>query len=181
MKQKEQNNGLRMILFYTTCALAVATALFAGLFFTKGHIVTGITQNNLEELNEGINFSKLNHSIRGQMPGIMDTVKRDPYDKYENSAVISSNHPTIDVTAENLVDLLVKSTIARRDANGKVSFNDFDMERESLSYSRLNLKFTSTTNKDEWFTLLVAKDGSVLVWKVNAAFLSKPLLDKLLQ
>ncbi|WP_018294681.1 hypothetical protein [Mariprofundus ferrooxydans] len=181
MKKKEQNNGLRMILFYLTCAVVVVIMLFGGLLFTKAHIVSGVTHNNQTELNEAINFHKLNNSVRGQMPGIMDTVKKDPNDIYSSSAIINSNHPNITVTPENVVELMIKTSIAKKDADGSVSFNDFDMSRESLSYSRLSLKFVSKTNKDDWFTTVIAKDGSVLVWKVNAVFLSPSLLDKLLQ
>ena len=181
MKKKEQNNGLRMVLFYLTCAVAVLIALFGGLLFTKSHIVAGVTHNDQTELNEAINFQKLDNSIRGQMPGIMDTVKKDPNDIYSSSAIIKSDHPVVHVTPENIVDLMVKASIAKKSADGSVSFNDFDMNEESLSYSRLNLKFVSKTNKDDWFTTVIAKDGSVLIWKVNAVFLSPSLLDKLLQ
>jgi len=111
----------------------------------------------------------------------MDIIKKDPNDKYSSSAIISTNRPDIKITPENIIDMLVKATIAKRAADGSVSFNDFEMSRESLSYSRLSLKFVSSTNKDEWFQLVVAKDGSLLVWKVNAAYLSPSLLDKFLQ
>jgi len=181
MKSKEQNNGLRMALFYLTCAGVVATALFAGLLFTKSHIIAGVTHNDLAELTDSINFEKLNNSIRGQMPGNMDTIEKDPNDKYSSSAIINSNRPDIKVTPENIVEMMIKASIAKREADGTVSFNDFEMSRESLSYSRLSLRFVSNSNKEEWFNAVVAKDGSLLVWKVNAAFLSKPLLDKLLQ
>lgn len=181
MKTKEQNNGLRMILFYFACAVAVVIALFGGLLFTKAHIVSGVTHNNQTELTEAINFKKLNNSVRGQMPGIMDTVKKDPNDIYSSSAIIDSNHPNITVTPENIVELMIKASIAKKEADGSVSFNDFDMSKESLSYSRLNLKFASKADKNDWFTTVIAKDGSVLTWKVNAVFLSQSLLDKLLQ
>jgi len=181
MKSKEQNNGLRMVLFYMTCAGIVAAALFVGLLFTKSHIIDGVTHNDQTELSDGINFEKLNNSIRGQVPGNMDIITKDPNDKYSSSAIINTNRPDIKITPENIVDMMVKAGIAKRAADDSVSFNDFEMSRESLSYSRMSLKFVSNTNKDEWFNLVIAKDGSLLVWKVNAAFLSPPLLDKFLQ
>ncbi|MDQ6992082.1 MAG: hypothetical protein Q9M31_01290 [Mariprofundus sp.] len=177
---KTQNNGIRMVLFYVTCAAVVASALFGGLLLTKAHIISGVTQNSPEELNDGINFTKINNAIRGQMPGIMDTVKKDPNDKYSSSATINSNHPNVHVTPENIVELLIKTSIAKKDSDGKVSFNAFDMSRESLSYSRVSLKFVSTTNKDDWFTAIITKDGSILIWKASDIFFSPSLLNKLL-
>jgi len=181
MKGKEQNNGIRMVLFYMTCAAAVALTLFAGLLFTKSHIIAGVAHNDIAELQDAINYGKVNNSIRGQMPGIMDNVVKDPNDKYSSSAIIESDHPNVDVTPENTVDLLIKTGIASKAADGTVSLNDFERTRETTSYSRISYKFISKANKDDSFTAVIAKDGSLLVWKFTAINLSDSLLKKLLK
>jgi len=177
---KKQNNGLRMVLFYISCALLLVLASYGGLFFERGNLHSGVLENDAEQMESGINFAKMNRTILGQMPGIRDIVVKDPNDKYAASMDVVVNSPKLQVTTDNLVDLMIKGGFVQKTANG-LEYTDFDWETRNWSYSHLSVVLTSKANPQDVLTLNIEKDGSLLIWRVVGAFMSEPLRDRLLE
>jgi len=177
---KKQNNVLRMVLFYTSCALVLVLASYGGLYVEKGNLQNGVLQNDATLLNDGINFDKTNRNILGQMPGILDNVYKDPNDKYAASMDVVVTSPKLQVSTDNLVDLLIKGGFVKQTEDGN-EFTDFDWMTKNWSYSHLSLEMISKEYPDRVLTLNIEKDGSLLVWRVVGALMSVPLRDKLLE
>jgi len=176
---KKQNNGLRMVLFYVTCGVVLVVASYGGLLSEKSNLHDGVLGNNAETLIDGINFDKTNRSILAQMPGILDNVYKDPNDKYSASMDVVVNSPKLQVTTENLNELLIKAGFLTQTADG-YEFTDFDWKTANWSFSHLSVILTSRANPEMVLTLNIAKDGSLLIWRVVGALMSKPLMDKVL-
>jgi len=169
-----------MVLFYITCAVLLVTASYGGLYFTFNNIQSGIENNDKEALESGINFHQLEGAIRTQMPENLVKVKVDTHSKYSNSSNVVSKAPDIDVNADTVVDLIKKSGICA--ATGQSSGFDIDaceMSMESMAYSHINYKLVNTANKDVWVRFTIAKDKSIIVWRLMSATLSKPALAKI--
>jgi len=177
---KKQNNMLRMVLFYTSCALVLVLASYGGLYFERGHLHDGVLQNNAEKMVDGINFDKMNRTILGQMPGILDNVYKDPNDKYAASMDVVVTSPKLQVTTDNLVDLMIKGGFVKETMDG-LEYTDFTWETKNWAYSHLSLVLTSKENPEYVLTLNIAKNGSLLIWRVVGAFFSEPLRDRLLE
>jgi len=177
---KKQNNGLRMLLFYTTAALVLVLASYGGLYFERGYLHDGILQNDAEKMKDGINFDKTNRTILAQMPGILDTVTKDPNDKYLDSMDVVANSPKVQISTDNLVDLLIKTGFVVKTPKG-LEYADFDWKTANWAYSHLSVIMTSKKHPDRVLTLNIAKDGSILIWRVVGAIMSKPLVDKLVE
>jgi len=177
---KKQNNGLRMVLFYISCALVLVLASYGGLYFERGNLHDGVLQNDAVKMVDGINFDKMNRAILGQMPGILDNVYKDPNSKYASSMDVVVTSPKLQVTTDNLVELMIKAGLVKETMDG-LEYTDFTWETKNWSYSHLSLVITSKESPEDVLTLNIAKDGSLLVWRVVGAFFSKPLLDKLLE
>jgi len=177
---KKQNNVLRMVLFYISCAFLLVAASYGGLLVEKGNLHDGVLQNDAAKMKDGINFAKTNRTILGQMPGILDIVEKDPNDKYGASMDVVDTSPKLQVTTDNLVDLMTKAGFVKNTMDG-LEYTDFTWETANWSYSHLSLVLTSEENPENVLTLNIAKDGSLLIWRVVGAFMSKPLLDKVLE
>ncbi len=177
---KKQNNVLRMVLFYTSCALVLVLASYGGLYVERGNLHDGVLKNDAATLVDGINFDKTNRTILAQMPGILDNVYKDPNDKYAASMDVVVTSPKLQVTTDNLVDLLIKGGFVKETMDG-LEYTDFTWETKNWSYSHLSVELTSKENPEDVLTLNIAKDGSLLVWRVVGAFFSEPLLNKLLE
>jgi len=177
---KKQNNVLRMVLFYTSCALVLVLASYGGIYVEKNNLQDGVLHNDAEKLNDGINFAKMNRSILGQMPGILDNVVKDPNDKYAASMDVVVTSPKLQVSTDNLVDLLVQGGFVKKTMDGN-EFTDFDWTTKSWAYSQFTLVMTSKENPDRVLSLKIAKDGSLLIWRVVGVLMSTPLRDKLLE
>jgi len=181
-KKKEQNNGLRMILFYLTCGVVVVTASFGGVYFTFSHLVAGITQNSTEDLEAAINFPKLEGAIWTQLPENLEPVKIDKHSKYANSADVVSHAPRIKVNAETFVELINKSGICSPDGSSAAFSTDAcSVTRESTSYSMLVYKAVNRANPDIWVKFIVAKDESLIIWRVTSATLSDAMMARVLE
>ncbi|MDQ6987917.1 MAG: hypothetical protein Q9M25_08955 [Mariprofundaceae bacterium] len=176
---KKQNNILRMVLFYSGCAIVLVLISYGGLYLEKGYLHDGVLQNDAEKMKDGINFAKMNRSIMGQMPGILDIVKKDPNDKYSASMDIVNNSPKLEVTTDNLVEILIKSGFLKKTASG-LEFADIEWKTQNWAYSHVAVVITSKENPEVYLTLNIAKDGSLLIWRVIGAIMSKALLDKVL-
>jgi hypothetical protein len=176
---KKQNNVLRMILFYTTCILVLVFASYSGLIAEKSNLHDGVLENNAEMLKDGINFEKTNRTLLSQMPGLLDEVKKDPNDKYMASMEIEDNSPKIQIDTDNIQDLLIKGGFLQKTMNG-LEFPDMDWKTEGWAYNRVNVVLTIKDNPSLQLTLHIAKDGSILIWRVVGVTLSKALLDRLL-
>jgi len=177
---KKQNNGMRMFVFYISCALVLVLASYGGLFFEKGYLHDGVLKNDPHEMTKGINFDKTNRTILAQMPGILDTVTKDPNDKYLSSMDVVDNSPKVQISTDNLVDLLIKTGFVKKTFNG-LEYADFDWKTANWAYSHLSVIITSKEHPDRVLTLNIAKDGSLLIWRVVGAIMSKPLIDKLVE
>jgi len=177
---KKQNNVLRMVLFYTSCALVLVLASYGGLYVERGNLHDGVLKNDAATLVDGINFDKTNRTILAQMPGILDNVYKDPNDKYAASMDVVVTSPKLQVTTDNLVDLLIKGGFVKEAKDG-LEYTDFTWDTKNWSYSHLSVELTSKENPEDVLTLNIAKDGSLLVWRVVGAFFSEPLLNKLLE
>jgi len=171
---------LRMVLFYTSCALVLVLASYGGLYVERGNLHDGVLKNDAATLVDGINFDKTNRTILAQMPGILDNVYKDPNDKYAASMDVVVTSPKLQVTTDNLVDLLIKGGFVKETMDG-LEYTDFTWETKNWSYSHLSVELTSKENPEDVLTLNIAKDGSLLVWRVVGAFFSEPLLNKLLE
>ncbi|PIQ33454.1 MAG: hypothetical protein CO186_02380 [Zetaproteobacteria bacterium CG_4_9_14_3_um_filter_49_83] len=176
---KKQNNGLRMVLFYTTCVLVLVLASYGGLYVEKGNLHDGLLNNDAEMMKDGINFDKLNRTILAQMPGILDEVKKDPNDKYSASMDVVVNSPKLQVTTDNLVDLMVKAGFVKG-SSGSYEFVDVSWNTTSWAYNRVSVILTSEENPELKMTINIAKDGSLLIWRVVGVVMSKTMLDKVL-
>jgi len=176
---KKQNNILRMALFYSSCAIVLVLASYGGLYLEKGYLHDGVLQNDAEQMQSGINFAKMNRSIMGQMPGILDEVIKDPNDKYSASMNIVVNSPKLEVTTDNLVDILIKAGFVKK-TGSDIEFTDFEWKTQNWAYSHVAVVITSKENPEIHLTLNIAKDGSLLIWRVIGAIMSKALLDKVL-
>lgn len=176
---KKQNNMLRMVLFYTTCALILVSASYGGLLVVKGHLHDGVLENSAGEMMEGINFAKTNRTILAQMPGILDIIEKDPNDKYSASMDVVVDSPKLQVNTDNLLELLMKGGFVKQTADG-YEYTDFDWKTANWSYSHVSVILTSRANPELVLTLNIAKDGSLLIWRVVGAIMSGPLIDKLL-
>ena len=128
---------------------------------------------------DGINFDKTNRTILAQMPGILDTIEKDPNDKYAASMDVVVNSPKLQVSPENLNELLIKGGFMIKTADG-YEYTDLDWKTANWSYSHLSVILTSRSNPELVLTLNIAKDGSLLIWRVVGAIMSKPLIDKIL-
>ncbi|MDQ6965795.1 MAG: hypothetical protein Q9M23_02595, partial [Mariprofundaceae bacterium] len=150
-----------------------------GLVFERSNLHDGVLSNNAETLVDGINFDKTNRTILAQMPGILDTIEKDPNDKYSASMDVVVNSPKLQVTTDNLNELLIKGGFLAQTADG-YEFTDFDWKTANWSFSHLSVILTSRANPELVLTLNIAKDGSLLIWRVVGALMSPPLIDKVL-
>ncbi len=176
---KKQNNALRMVLFYITCAVVLVIASYGGLLFTKGHLHDGVLANNAEEMKDAINFEKTNRTLLSQMPGLLDEVKKDPNDKYAASMDVVVNSPKLQVSPENLQEVLIQGGLLEKTMNGS-EFVDVDWQIKNWGYSHLSVVITSKVDPSIQLTLNIAKDGSLLIWRVVSAFMSPTLRDKVI-
>jgi len=179
---QDQNNGLRMVLFYITCGICLVLASYGGLYFTFGHLTAGIENNDKAELEAGINFPQLEGAIRTQLPENLEPVKIDTNSIYANSTTVVNKAPKIDVNADTFVDLVSRSGICAP-AGAKSGYDDSacSMSLESMAYSHLNYKLVNNANKNLWAKFIVAKDQSIIVWRLTSATLSKDVMDKILE
>ncbi|OIO70063.1 MAG: hypothetical protein AUJ56_06425 [Zetaproteobacteria bacterium CG1_02_49_23] len=168
-----------MVLFYTTCVLVLVLASYGGLYVEKGNLHDGLLNNDAEMMKDGINFDKLNRTILAQMPGILDEVKKDPNDKYSASMDVVVNSPKLQVTTDNLVDLMVKAGFVKG-SSGSYEFVDVSWNTTSWAYNRVSVILTSEENPELKMTINIAKDGSLLIWRVVGVVMSKTMLDKVL-
>jgi len=176
---KKQNNIVRMVLFYITCALVLASASYGGLFFTKSNLHGAVTANDADKMIAGINFEKTNRTLLAQMPGLLDNVQKDPNDKYAASMDVVVNSPKLQISTENLVEVLIKAGLVNKTADG-FEFIDADWQTKNWAYSHVSVEITSRANPDMVLTLNIAKDGSLLIWRVVGVFMSDALRDKVL-
>ncbi len=176
---KKQNNVLRMGLFYVTCALVLLLASYGGLYFEKGYLHDGILQNDAAQMKKSIDFEMVNDGIVGQMPGMLDEIKKDPNDKYANSMKMNLDSPELHISTDNLVDILIKAGFVRKTADG-LAFTDFDWKTAHWAYSQVSVILTSKEHPKDVLTLKVAKEGSILIWHVVGAYMSTSLRNRVL-
>ncbi|MDQ6982420.1 MAG: DUF2939 domain-containing protein [Mariprofundus sp.] len=181
-KGQNQNNGLRMVLFYITCGIALVTASYGGLYFAFGHLAAGIENNDKAELEAGINFHQLQGAIRTQLPENLAQVTVDTSSKYANSTFIANDAPRIEVNADTFVALVKQSGICAP-AGAKAGYDDnaCTMSLESMAYAHLNYKLVNNADKNLWAKFILAKDESIVVWRMTSATLSKPMMAKVLE
>jgi len=181
-KGQNQNNGLRMVLFYMTCGIALVSASYGGVYFSFGHLTSGIENNDKAELEAGINFHQLQGAIRTQLPENLAQVKVNTHSKYANSTFIANDAPRVDVNADTFVGLLKRSGICAP-AGGKAAYDDSacTMDLESMAYSHLNYKLVNNADKNIWAKFILAKDESMIVWRITSATLSKEMMAKVLE
>ncbi|MFQ5344479.1 MAG: hypothetical protein ACE5DZ_00805 [Mariprofundus sp.] len=180
-KGQNQNNGLRMVLFYITCGVCLVIASYGGLYFTFGHLTAGIENNDAAELEEGINFHQLEGAIRTQLPENLAPVEIDTTSKYANSAAVVSEAPKIEVNADTFVDLFKRSGICAPSGGQGYDEDACTMSLESMAYSHLNYKLMNNADKSLWAKLIVAKDQSIVVWRLTSATLSEAAMDRILE
>jgi len=179
---QDQNNGLRMVLFYITCAVLLVTVSYGGLYFAFGHLSSGIEHNDKAELEAGINFHQLQGAVRTQMPENLAPVKIVRHSKYANSTFIANDAPKIDVNADTFVDLVKRSSICTP-AGAKSGYDDSacTMSLESMAYSHLNYKLVNNADKNIWVKFVIAKDKSIVTWRLTSATLSKTMMANILK
>ncbi len=179
---QDQNNGLRMVLFYITCGIFLVTASYGGLYFAFGHLSSGIENNDKAELEAGINFHQLQGAIRTQLPENLAPVKVETGGKYSNSALVVNDAPKIEVNADTFVDLVKRSGICAP-AGGKAGYDEdaCTVSMESMAYSHLNYKVVNNADKNIWAKFIVAKDQSIVIWRLTSATLSKAMMAKVLE
>jgi len=179
---QNQNNGLRMVLFYITCGIALVTASYGGLYFAFGHLSSGIESNDKAELEAGINFHQLEGAIRTQLPENLVRVKVNTHSKYANSTFIANDAPKIEVNADTFVDLLKRSGICAPTGGG-AGYDDSacTLNLESMAYSHINYKLVNNADKNIWAKFIMAKDESIIIWRLTSATLSKTMMAKVLQ
>ncbi len=176
---KKQNNALRMVLFYITCALVLVVASYGGLYFTKGHLHDGVLANDAAEMKDSINFEKTNRTLLSQMPGLLDEVKKNPNSKYSASMDVVVTSPKLQISPENLLDVLIRGGLVEKTMNG-TEFVDVDWKTKNWAYSHLSVVITKKDDPSIQLTLNIAKDGSLLIWRVVGAFMSPALRDKVI-
>lgn len=177
---KKQNNMLRMVLFYLVSAVILIIASYGDLYFERGYLHDGVLKNDPALLAKGINFDKTNRTILAQMPGLLDTVQKDPNDQYEAAMNIVNDGPKLVLTPTNIVDVLIKAGFVAKAPDGTLQFTDFDWKTANWAYSHLSVIITSRAHPDRVMTLNIAKDGSLLVWRVVGVLMSTPLRDQVL-
>ena len=179
---KKQNNVMRMVLFYATCGLVVALVSYGGLVFTKSSLKSGIAKSDPATLASSINFDKVNRTIRGQMPGMLDkTAVAETDSPYMASADIKYAGKVLEVSPENIAELLEKGGMISKSANGEISYDNLDSSIETWGYSRISVKVVNEQDKNLWLLLNIQKDESLIQWKVVGSFMSEPLRDKVLE
>jgi len=181
-KGQNQNNGLRMVLFYLTCGVVLVIASYGGLYFVFGHLSAGIEDNDKAELEAGINFHQLQGAIRTQLPENLAQVKVDTSSIYANSTYIANDAPKIEVNADTFVALVTQSGICAP-AGAKAGYDPdaCTLSLESMAYSHLNYKLVNNADKNIWAKFIIAKDESIIVWRLLSATLSKPMMAKVLE
>jgi len=178
-RYRKQNNVLRMVLFYLSCAMILALASYGGLFFTKSSLHDGVLENDAETMADAINFEKTNRTLLSQMPGLLDEIKKDPNDKYADSMDVVVNSPKIQIDPENLADLLIKGGLAKETPEG-LEYVDVEWHTKNWAYSHVSVVLTSKDDPKIQLTLNIAKDGSLLIWRVVGAFMSTDLRDRVI-
>jgi len=180
-KGHEQNNGLRMVLFYIFCGVSLILVSYGGLYFTFNNISSGIENNDKAALESGINFRILEISLKTQMPENLAQVKVPTGGKYANSADVVSDAPRLDVNSDTFVSLLKQSGIcAPSGARNAYDPEACTMSLDSMAYSHLNYKLVNNTNKNLWVKFIIAKDKSLVVWHLMDATLSKAMMANIL-
>jgi len=170
------------VLFYITCGIVLVTASYGGLYFAFGHLTSGIENNDKAELEAGVNFHQLEGAIRTQLPENLAPVKVDTGGIYANSAIVVNEAPKIEVNADTFVDLVKQSGIcAPAGARAGYDPDACSMSVESMAYSHLNYKLVNNADKNIWAKFIVAKDESIVVWRLTSATLSKAMMDKVLE
>ncbi len=171
-----------MVLFYITCAVLLVTVSYGGLYFAFGHLSSGIEHNDKAELEAGINFHQLQGAVRTQMPENLAPVKIVRHSKYANSTFIANDAPKIDVNADTFVDLVKRSGICTP-AGAKSGYDDSacTMSLESMAYSHLNYKLVNNADKNIWVKFVIAKDKSIVTWRLTSATLSKTMMANILK
>lgn len=178
---QNQNNGLRMVLFYLTCGIVLVLASYSGLYFTFGHLSSGMESGDKSELEAGINFHKLQGAIRTQMPENLAQIKVDA-GPYANSAIVENKAPKIEVNADTFIDLVNKSGIcAPAGSSGGYDPDACDLTLDEMHYSTMHYTLRNKADKNIWAKLIVGKDESVIVWRLLSATLSKPVLERIRQ
>ena len=178
---QDQNNGLRMVLFYITCGICLVTASYGGLYFAFGHLSSGIENNDKAELEAGINFHQLEGAIRTQLPENLAPIQVDA-GPYANSATVENNAPKIDVNADTFVDLVKRSGIcAPAGASSGYDADACTLSLDSMAYSHMNYKLVNNADKNIWAKLIIAKDESIIVWRLLSATLSKPAMARIIE
>jgi len=180
-KGQNQNNGLRMILFYIAC-VALVVVSYGGLYFTFNKLASGIEKNDKAMLTSGVNFHQLQGAVRTQLPANLAPVKVVTGGKYANSAIVVDNAPEIDVNAGTFVSLLNKSGICAP-AGAKEGYDPdaCTMDIESMAYSHLIYKLVNNADKNIWVKFNIAKDQSIIVWRLTSATLSKAMMAKVVE
>jgi len=176
----KKGSGIRMALFYTVCVVCLIFASYGGLLVEKSTLKDAILQNNAELMNKAINLKKVNDGIVSQMPGILDEVKKDPNDEYANSMNVDLDRPDLYITPDNLVDTLIKGGFVKKTADG-YAFSDLEWHTVHWAFSHVSVVVTNRENPEDVLTLQVAKEGSILVWRVTGAYMSIPLRDRVLK
>jgi len=179
---QDQNNGLRMVLFYITCGICLVSASYGGLYFAFGHLSSGIANNDKAELEAGINFHQLQGAIRTQLPENLAPVAVETGGKYSNSALVENNAPKVEVNADTFVELVKQSGICAA-AGGKAAYDEgaCTVSMESMAYSHVNYKIVNNADKNIWAKFIVAKDQSIVIWRLTSATLSKAMMAKVLE
>jgi len=178
---QDQNNGLRMVLFYITCGLCLVTASYGGLYFAFGHLTSGIENNDKAELEAGINFVQLQGAIRTQLPENLAQVKVETGGKYANSTFIANDAPRIEVNADTFAGLVKQSGICAPSGSKGYDDSACTTSMESMAYSHLNYKIVNNADKNIWVKFIIAKDQSIVIWRLTSATLSKAMMAKVLE
>lgn len=181
-KGQNQNNGLRMVLFYITCGIVLVTASYGGLYFTFNNLASGIEKNDKAKLESGVNFHQLEGAVRTQLPGNLAPIKVATGGLYANSAVVVNTAPEIDVNADTFVSLVKRSGIcASAGAKDAYDPDACTMDLESMAYSHMNYKLVNNADKNIWVKFIIAKDQSIIVWRLTSATLSKAMMAKVVE
>jgi len=179
---KKQNNLLRMVLFYTTCAVVVVLVSYGGLFFTKSNLKSGIAKADQATLNKAVNFEKVNRTLRSQMPGMLEATQSVETDsQYMASADVKYAGKVLKASPENIASLLEKGGMVSQSADGGISYDNLTTSLETMGYSRISVKVANEENKSLWLLLNIQKDESLIQWRVTGAFMSDALRDKVLE
>ncbi len=179
---KKQNNVLRMVLFYITCGLLVILVSYGGLFFTKANLKEGIASGDAATLEKAINFTRVNRTLKSQMPGILQEAKPNEEEtKYLASADIKYEGPLLQISPENIAEILVKSGLISKNPDGSLSYDDVETSLDSMAYSRISVKAVNKQHPELWLMLTIQKDESLVQWRVTGVLMSEPLRDKAIE